>query len=95
MARTEKEYVQNPEALTLMEEFHKARGQLPQQRDEGKLEALQSAIHQNPVIMNHLNAQRRLMGVCREAAGVLSKHLQLDFAATAHGGHKNCSCGCS
>jgi cell fate (sporulation/competence/biofilm development) regulator YlbF (YheA/YmcA/DUF963 family) len=95
MARTEKEYAENPEALSLMEEFQKIRGQLLQHRDTVKLAELQLAIQQNQVIMDHVKAQRQLMDVCREAAGVLSKHLQLDFAATARGGHKNCDCGCS
>lgn len=95
MARTEKEYAQNPEALSLMEELKKTREQLLQHRDMGKLEELQSAIQQNKVIMDHVKAQRQLMDVCREVSGVLSKHLQLDFAATARGGHKNCDCGCS
>lgn len=95
MARTEKEYAENPEALSLMEEFQKTRGQLKQHRDTEKLEELQSAIQQNKVIMDHVKAQRQLMDLCREAAGILSKHLQVDFAATARGGHKNCDCGCS
>ena len=95
MTRTEKEYAQNPEALSLMEEFQKTREQLLQHRDMGKLEELQSAIQQNKVIMSHVKAQRQLMDVCRDVSAVLSKHLQLDFAATARGGHKNCDCGCS
>lgn len=95
MTRTENVYAQNPEALSLMEEYQRARERYLQHRDEGKLEVVQTAIQQNEVIMAHLKAQRQLMDACREAAGILSKHLQLDFAATARGGHKNCDCGCS
>lgn len=55
--------------------------------DQAELERLREAFLAEPAVAAYLQAEGDLRAVCQAAAGVLSEHLSLDFAAA-------CSPGC-